>query len=152
MGDQEAVKDAIHSLAAILGTSDNKDLWDKFRCAFYRLASDLLGDTAIPEDLGALRLIFQDCVPSLGPQPYFPQVRTAMNAESSMETMSVEELANHVKGISGNFLFHNTLRLDYTIHYTRHYTGTGVPMQTLSFLMPFKLMILKIINFNYGHV
>ena len=58
MGDQDAVKEAIHSLAAILGTSDNKALWDKFRCAFYRLASDLLGDAAIPEDLGALRLIF----------------------------------------------------------------------------------------------
>jgi len=93
LGDQDAVKDAIHSLAAILGTSDNKELWDKFRCAFYRLASDLLGDSAIPEDLGALRLIFQDCVPSIGPQKYFPQVKTAMNVETSMESMSVEELS-----------------------------------------------------------
>ena len=116
MGDQDAVKDAIHSLAAILGTSDNKDLWDKFRRAFYRLASDLLGDTAIPEDLGALRLIFQDCVPSVGPQPYFPQVRTAMNAESSMETMSVEELANHVKGISGIVQHIAAALLDHSLH------------------------------------
>ena len=105
MGDQDAVKEAIHSLAAILGTSDNKELWDKFRCAFYRLASDLLGDSAIPEDLGALRLIFQDCVPSIGPQKYFPQVKTAMNVETSKESMSVEELQQG--GISGTtFLPH----------------------------------------------
>ena len=107
MGDQDAVKDAIHSLAAILGTSENKDLWDKFRRAFYRLASDLLGDSAIPEDLGALRLIFQDCVPSIGPQRYFPQVKTAMNVETSMESMSVEELSQGgISGILPYFLPH----------------------------------------------
>jgi len=100
LGDQVAIKEAIHALARTLGTTENKDLWSRFRCAFYRLASDLLGDSAIPEDLGALRLIFQDCVPSLGPQPYFPQVKTAMNAEDSQESMSVEDLSNHLRGIS----------------------------------------------------
>ena len=81
-------------------------MWDAFCHAFYRLASDKLGDSAIPEDLGALRLIFQDCVPSPGPQPYFPQVKTAPVSQSTAQeaTDEVEEITNHLQGISGKLL------------------------------------------------
>ena len=88
------------------------------------MASDLLGDTAIPEDLGALRLIFQDCVPSVGPQKYFPQVKTAMNVESSLESMSVEELDKSLRGISGKV--YSTLRV-----FTSHFTSTHVDINII---------------------
>ena len=101
LGDSEKVREAFRQLSSVLMTSERKDMWDKFRRAFYRLASDTLGDSAIPEDLGAMRLIFHDCVPSPGPQPFFPQVKTGFVADANAEE-EVEEMSSHLKGISGN--------------------------------------------------
>ena len=47
------------------------DQADAFKRAFYRLASNILGDLAVPEDLGALRMAFRDFIPSPGPQVEF---------------------------------------------------------------------------------
>ena len=53
-----------------------------------------LGENAIPEDLGALRLAFRDYVPSLGPQPYFPYVKNGLTTTaidiSELETLDKE--------------------------------------------------------------
>ena len=58
------------------------------------MASVVLGDSAIPEDLGALRLAFRDYVPSHGPQPYFPNVKNGLNTTSidiaELETLDKE--------------------------------------------------------------
>ena len=103
LGDSEKVRDAFRQLSAVLVTSDRKDMWHRFRCAFYRLASDTLGEGAIPEDLGALRLIFHDCVPSPGPQPFFSQVKTGFTISKEDEE-EVADISNHLQGISGEHI------------------------------------------------
>ena len=100
LGDAEKVKESFRHLSSILMTSERKEMWDLFRKSFYRLASEILGDSAIPEDLGALRLIFHDSVPSLGPQPFFPQVKTGFKLEKEDEE-DLLDMSKHLKGISG---------------------------------------------------
>ena len=85
------------------------DQADAFKRAFYRLASNILGDTAVPEDLGALRMAFRDFIPSPGPQvefklkvqnryfsidflklrlkPYFPNVNNGLTADAKKESI-----------------------------------------------------------------
>ena len=68
--------------------------WIAFRSAFYRLTATVLGEAAIPCDLGALRLAFRDHLPSLGPQEFFPFIKngltTAAADESELENMDID--------------------------------------------------------------
>jgi len=81
LGNRDSLQTAIRKLATL--TENSEVHWMALRQSFYRLASTVLGDSAIPGDLGALRLAFRDHLPSLGPQPYFPNVKNGLTTEAT---------------------------------------------------------------------